>query len=113
MAITNQPIRTHRSMGNGAALFGVVSHTLMPGLALGFALWMVVQWIVMDHRKSAPFGAGVVFTYWLFVGNRQEKAWRNLSRFVPSPVTYVGTNENASIISLNLPRSDSETISTR
>jgi hypothetical protein len=102
MAITNQPIKTHRSMGSGAALFGFINPTLFPGLALGFFLWMGIQFIFDDHRKSAPIGAGVVATYFLFVGNSEQKAWKNLSRFVKSPVAFIGSTTNDSIIEKSL-----------
>ncbi|MGB8702821.1 MAG: hypothetical protein WCD18_25680, partial [Thermosynechococcaceae cyanobacterium] len=79
MPITNQPIPTNRSMGEGASLFGVFNYTMMPGLALGFLIWTGLQFVFEDHRKSAPVGAAVVFGYWLYVGNSKEKAWRNMS----------------------------------
>ena len=92
MPITNQPIATSRSMGEGAALFGLFTQTMMPGLALGFLVWMGLQFVFDDHRKSAPVGAAVVFGYWMYVGNTKDKAWRNMSRFVPNPQTYVGSS---------------------
>ena len=82
MPITNQPIATSRSMGEGAALFGLFTQTMMPGLALGFLVWMGLQFVFDNHRISAPFGASVVLGYWMYVGNTKDKAWRNMSRFV-------------------------------
>jgi hypothetical protein len=98
MPITNQPIKTHRSMGSGAQMFGIISPTLMPGITSGFLAWMAIQFIVDDHRISGPIGAGIVFTYWLFVGNSEQKAWKNLSRFIRSPRAYIGGKINDSII---------------
>jgi hypothetical protein len=99
MPITNQPISTQRTLGEGATMFGLFTQTMVPGLALGMMAW-ISGLAVFDgqHQKAAPIGFAVVGGYWLYVGNDREKAWRNLSRHVPAPVPYIGSSTNVSIL---------------
>jgi hypothetical protein len=99
MPLTNQPISTQRTLGEGATMFGLFTQTMVPGLALGMLAW-ISGLAVFDgqHQKAAPIGFAVVGGYWIYVGNDREKAWRNLSRHVPAPVPYIGSSTNVSIL---------------
>jgi hypothetical protein len=99
MGLTNQPISTQRTLGEGATLFGLFTQTMVPGLALGMMAWISgLALFEGQHQKAAPIGFAVVGGYWIYVGNDREKAWRNLSRHVPSPVPYIGSATNVSIL---------------
>jgi hypothetical protein len=99
MPITNQPISTQRTLGEGATMFGLFTQTMVPGLALGMMAWISgLALFDGQHRKAAPSGFAVVGGYWLYVGNDRKKAWRNLSGHVPAPVPYIGSSTNQSIL---------------
>jgi hypothetical protein len=99
MPITNQPISTQRTLGEGATMFGIFTQTMLPGLTLGMMAWAIGLGLFDgQHQKAAPIGFAVVGGYWIYVGNDREKAWRNLSRHVPLPMPYIGSSTNVSIL---------------
>jgi hypothetical protein len=99
MPITNQPISTQRTLGEGSAMFGIFTQTMIPGLVLGLIAWASGLWLFEGkHEKAAPAGFAIVIGYWIYVGNDREKAWRNLTRHVNIPSGYIGSSTNRSII---------------
>lgn len=99
MPLTNQPISTQRTLGESAAMFGLFTQTMVPGLALGLLAWLSGLFLFDgQHQKAAPTGFAVVIGYWLYVGNDRQKAWRNLTRHVAPPSAYVGSSCNRSIL---------------
>ena len=99
MPITNSPIKTQKTLGEGAAMFGTFTQEMMPGLVL--ALLVHVAGLGMfqgQHLKALPGSLITLGAFWFYVGNDKEKAWRNLSRHIPQPSLYVGSTENKAIL---------------
>ena len=99
MPITNSPIRTQKSLGEGAAMFGTFTKEMMPGLILALLVHVVGLGMFQgQHQKALPASLATLGAFWLYVGNDKQKAWRNLSRHIPQPSVYIGSAENKAIL---------------
>ena len=99
MPITNAPIKTQKTLGEGAAMFGAFTQEMMPGLVI--ALFVHVAGLGLcqgQHQKALPTSLASLGAFWLYVGNDKQKAWRNLSRHVQQPSVYVGSTQNKTIL---------------
>jgi hypothetical protein len=99
MPITNAPIKTQRTLGEGAAMFGAFTQEMMPGIVLAVAVHIVGLGLCQgQHQKAAPASVATLGAFWIYVGNDKQKAWRNLSRHLKQPSVYIGSTENKALL---------------
>ena len=99
MPITNAPIKTQKSLGEGAAMFGLFTSEMLPGIVLAVAVHIVGLGLCQgQHQKAAPASIATLGAFWIYVGNDKQKAWRNLSRHISQPSAYIGSTPNKPIL---------------
>ena len=99
MPITNAPIKTQKTLGEGAAMFGAFTQEMMPGLVIALLVHAVGLGLFQgQHQKAAPASLASLGAFWIYVGNDKQKAWRNLSRHIKQPSVYIGSTENKVIL---------------
>ena len=99
MALTNAPIRTQKTLGEGAAMFGLFTQEMLPGIVLALTVHVVgLGRFQGQHEKAAPASLATLGAFWIYVGNDKEKAWRNLSRHIKQPLVYIGSTPNKPIL---------------
>jgi ABC-type lipoprotein release transport system permease subunit len=99
MAITNAPIKTQKTLGEGAAMFGLFTSEMLPGIVLAVIVHIVGLGLSQgQHQKAAPATVATLGAFWIYVGNDKQKAWRNLSRHISQPSVYIGSTPNKTIL---------------
>ena len=101
MSVPNHPIRTQKSMGEGAMVLGVFTQSMMPGLTLALYLFLPLHFIVSGrYYLSGPPALALVIGYWLYVGNDRNRAWRNLCSHAQNDYSqvYRGSSVNQSVL---------------
>lgn len=97
--ITNRPIRTQASLGVGAAMFGLVTQSMVPGLMMAVGVHAIsLGFVEGNHMKALPFSFTIASVYWLYVGNNKKRAWENITRHVRVPDPYIGSTESRSLM---------------
>lgn len=101
MPVPNGPISTHKTLGEGGMIFGVVTESMLPGFALALFLFFPLHVMTKgEYKLSVPPALAVLLGYWIYVGNDREKAWRNLCKHAQNDYSqvYIGSTENKALL---------------
>jgi hypothetical protein len=102
MPVYNQPIESNRSLGQMKLVAGIFSPTMVPGVILAVIVGSVSMQITHTvwHRKEIGIlpGISILAAYYFGVGSDAEKAWKNITRWIPQQKIYLNsTSRNVDI----------------
>jgi hypothetical protein len=101
MPVYNQPIESNRSLGKMKLVAGIFSPTMVPGLILAVIIGSVSMQVTHTLWKRKELGilpgVSILAAYYFGIGANEEKAWKNITRWIPQKKLYLSSGKNVDI----------------